>query len=135
MKNYQIINLVNNGLLNTTEHDVPAADAYKAYKFRKAVRKAYDAIAEKEKELVEAEKDAQRLAELRMALYNDDSEVEVVPMSWESYHLLAKENKATPYQVPAGQNEDGSPKFETKHIDFFRVFEDALEGVLFKEEE
>ena len=127
MKNYQIINLVNNGLLNTTEHDVPAADAYKAYKFRKAVRKAYDAIAEKEKELVEGEKDAQRLGELRMALYNDDSEVEVVPMSWESYHLLAKENRETKYQAPVGEGE-----FETRTIDFFRVFEDALEGVLFK---
>ena len=141
IRNYQIINLVNNGLLNTTEHEVPAADAYKAYKFRKSVRKAFDAIAEKDKELpatvgIEEGKEAtqeqmKRLAELRVALYNDESELEgIAPMSWEAYHLLAKENKETKYQAPAGENE-----VETRTIDFFRVFEDVLDGVLFKMEE
>ena len=51
LKNNEIIALVNAGLLNTTEHDVPAADAYKSYKFRKAVDKAFNAIVEKDREL------------------------------------------------------------------------------------
>lgn len=148
LKNNIIISLVNAGLLNTTEHDVPAADAYKSYKFRKAVEKAFNAIAEKDRELpktagVEDGKEAteeqnKKIAELRVALYNDETELDgnIVPMGWEGYHALSNENKRTAVQVPTGEkNEDGSPKFVTQYSDVFRVCENLLEGVLFKEED
>lgn len=148
LKNSEILALVNMGLLNTTEHDVPAADAYKAYKFRKAVDKACDAIAEKDRELpktagVEDGKDPteeqnKKIAELRDALYNDETELEgnIVPMSWEGFHALANENKRTAVQVPMGEvNEDGSQKFVTQFVDTFRACEDILDGILFKAEE
>lgn len=52
LQNNKILTLVNLGLLQTTEHDVPAEDAYKSYKFRKAIEKANKAIEEKRQELV-----------------------------------------------------------------------------------
>ena len=147
LKNNEIIALVNAGLLNTTEHDVPAADAYKSYKFRKAVDKAFNAIAEKDRELpktagVEAgkeptEEQTKKIIELRTALYNDETELEgnIVPMSWEGFHALANENKRTAIQVPAGLREDGSTKFITQFVDTFRACEGILEGILFKAED
>ena len=145
LKNTTIIALVNNGLLNTTEHDVPAADAYKAYKFRRAVEKAFNAIAEKDKELpaaagVEKDKEptgeqAKRIAELRTELYNDESDLgdNIIPMSWESFHVLANENKRVMMQVPTGETDDkGQPRFMPRQVDVFRACEGLLEGVLFK---
>ena len=148
LKNNEIIALVNAGLLNTTEHDVPAADAYKAYKFRKAVDKAFDAIAEKDRELPKTagvengkeptEEQTKKIIELRTALYNDETELEgnIVPMSWEGFHALANENKRTAVQIPTGEaNEDGSQKFATQFVDTFRACEGILDGVLFKTED
>jgi hypothetical protein len=148
LKNNEIIALVNAGLLNTTEHDVPAADAYKSYKFRKAVEKAFNAIAEKDRELPKTagvedgkeptEEQTKKIVELRVALYNDETELEgnIVPMSWEGFHALANENKRTAVQVPIGEkNEDGSQKYTTQFVDVFRACESIIEGVLFKVEE
>lgn len=148
LKNNEIIAMVNAGLLNTTEHDVPAADAYKSYKFRKAVEKAFNAIAEKDRDLPKTagvedgkeptEEQTKKIIELRIALYNDETELEgnVVPMSWEGFHALANENKRTAIQIPTGEkNEDGSPKFATQFVDTFRACEDILDGILFKAEE
>ena len=121
LKNNEIIALVNAGLLNTTEHDVPAADAYKSYKFRKAVEKAFNAIAEKDRELPKTagvedgkeptEEQTKKIVELRVALYNDETELEgnIVPMSWEGFHALANENKRTAVQMPTGEKKRPPP--------------------------
>lgn len=148
LKNSEIVALVNLGLLNTTEHDVPAADAYKAYKFRKAVEKACRAIAEKEDGLratagIEPDKkptkeQEEKLSELRVALYNDEAELEgnIVPMSWEGFHALACENRKVAVQVPSGTVTDGgAQEFTTQFVDVFRACEGILEGVLFKTED
>jgi hypothetical protein len=148
LKNDSIISLVNAGLLNTTEHDVPAADAYKAYKFRKAVEKAFNAIAEKDQELPKTagvengkaptKEQTKKIIELRTALYNDETELDgnIAPMSWEGFHALATENKRTETQLQTNEsNEDGSPKFVTRFVDTFRACESILEGVLFKTED
>ena len=148
LKNQTILDLVNNGLLNTTEHDVPAADAYKAYKFRKAIEKACNAIVEKDRDLPKAagiedgkestEEQKARVAELRAALYNDETELDgnIVPMSWESFHALSNENRKVAVQITTGEmGADGSPKIATVYVDVFRVCETLLEGVLFKAED
>lgn len=54
IKNSLIAALIQNGLLQTTEHDVPVADAYKAFKFRSAVEKANKEIEEKCQGLVKS---------------------------------------------------------------------------------
>ena len=148
LKNNEIIALENAGLLYTTEHDVPAADAYKSYKFRKAVEKAFNAIAEKDRELPKTagvedgkeptEEQTKKIIELRTALYNDETELEgnIVPMSWEGFHALANENRRTAVQMITGEkNEDGSPKLVTRIVDTFRACEGILDGVLFKAED
>ena len=146
LTNNKIISLVNTGLLNTTEHDVPAEDAYKSYKFRKAIEKAFKAIAEKDGEIpktagVEDGKKPtkeQEIIELRQQLYNDETELEgnIVPMSWAGFHALSNENKKTAVQVATDENnEDGSPKMVTRFVDVFRSCESLLDGVLFKADE
>ena len=145
LANNKILTLVNLGLLQTTEHDVPAEDAYKSYKFRKAIEKAFRDLADKDKELpktagVEEGKDpteaqAKKIIELRQALYNDETELEgnIIPMSWAGFHALSNENKRTAVQVPTGEkNDDGSPKTVTQFVDVFRACEGLLDGVLFK---
>ena len=52
MKNYEVITLVNAGVLQTTAHDIAPSHAYKLYKLKKALEKALSAIQESEKGLV-----------------------------------------------------------------------------------
>lgn len=133
LKNNIIISLVNAGLLNTTEHDVPAADAYKVYKFRKAVGKALDDIAEKERGL-EAEEDEEKREALRQELFNDESDLgDIKSISFESYHILSNENKKTAVRIPTDEKEtDGTPKYTQVSFDTYRLCEDILDGVLFR---
>lgn len=130
-----IIALVNNGLLNTTEHDVPVADAYKASKFRRELKKAFDEVVEREKALAEtagldlnemdkaSEEAKTKFAELRAEMFKDEIEMAVKPMPYESFHALAKENRQTPIQVPGAEG-------KTFTVDPFRNCEDILEGLL-----
>lgn len=134
-----IVALVNNGLLNTTEHDVPVADAYKASKFRRELKKAFDEVVEREKALAEtagldlngmdkASEEAKAKAkfqDLRAEMFKDEIELNVKPMPYGSFHALAKENRQTPVQIPGA---DG--KSVTINVDPFRNCEDLLEGLL-----
>ena len=132
-----IIALVKNGVLNTTEHDVQAADAYKASKFRRELRKACDEIVEREKSLAaEAGFDINRIENasaeqkarfdaLRAEMLKDEIDIAVKPMPYESFHALAKENRHIPLPLPG---EDGKPR--TVMADPFRNCEDLLEGLL-----
>lgn len=125
LKNSLIIQLVNTGLPNTTEHDVPARDAYKASKFRREVVKAYQDLAKREEELkAEAGEDEERLKALREEMLNDETEISVTPMPYESFHALAKENRAVRM---FGQ--DGKL---IGIFDPFRAFETDLEGILWE---
>lgn len=137
MKNLQIIMLVNSGLLETTEHTVPNEDAYKAFKFRKAVGKAYNAIREKEAELPSVagvekgkeptEEQQKKIAELRQALFDDETDLgKIIPLSWDGWCALSNENRETKVTlVIAG-------KTVTRTVDTFRACEDILDGVLYK---
>ncbi len=139
----KIIQLVNSGVLNTTEHDVPVEDAYKASKFRRELKAALEEVAEREKVLAkeagiadlqkfsEAPEDARkRFLELRAELYKDSIDLPgIKPMSYASFHALAKENRSIPAQVPAF-DKDGKETIATIKVDVFRNCEDILEGVL-----
>lgn len=132
-----IVALVQNGALNTTEHDVPVADAYKASKFRRELKKAFDEVVEREKALAEtagldlnemdkaSDEAKAKFQDLRAEMFKDEMELNVKPMPYESFHALAKENRQTPVQLPGA---DG--KSVTINVDPFRNCEDLLEGLL-----
>lgn len=71
IKNSLILSLVGSGLEATTAYDIPAADAYKAFRFKDGVIKAGKAVNEKREKLVkeagidDPEKFDARLKELR----------------------------------------------------------------------
>lgn len=141
LKNSTIITLCNAGILNTTEHDVPVKDAYKAFAFRKSLQKSLGVIIEKEKDLRVAagidpknpdaatEEQRKRFEELYGEFLNDETEVKASVMSYESYHALANENKQVKIQIPV-QTKEGKPVTKTIFADPFRDCEDLLEGVL-----
>lgn len=142
MKNIDILNLANTGVLAITANDLDAAQAYKVLKFKKAVRKAFEAIIESERDilkeagiedgqafdkernelrengsnperLAELDKQFSRFMELRNNLYKEDVELDCKAMPYEQFHILQKENKEV----------QGKP---------LNVFEDVLEGVLWE---
>ena len=143
MKNIDILNLANAGVLEITTNDLDAAQAYKVLKFKKAVRKAFEGIMESEREIIkeagiedavafdkerkelrengsnherlaELDKQFSRFMELRNNLYKEDVELDCKVMPYEQFHILQKENKDV----------QGKP---------LNVFEDVLEGVLWEE--
>ena len=123
MKNYDILNLVNGGIFAVTANDLDASQAYKVLKFKKAVKKAFDNIAESEKsllaevgiedaqafdkereELTKSGENAERLAELdktlerylglRKNLYDEEVTLEgIKTIPYETFHELQKENR------------------------------------------
>lgn len=142
MKNIDILNLANTGILSITANDLDSAQAYKVLKFKKAVRKAFEAIIESERDilkeagiedgqafdkernelrengsnperLAELDKQFSRFMELRNNLYKEDVELDCKVMPYEQFHILQKENKEV----------QGKP---------LNVFEDVLEGVLWE---
>ena len=154
LKNSLIKSLSESGLENTTDHELSAAHAYKVFRFRDEIAKAYKDIEEKRVKLVKdtlgedyeekrknaTEEDAKELddklakfAELYNELMNDESELNIKAIPFEEYHALARENRNTPVQVPTGETENGRPKMRQATIDFFTVFRSALKDVLWVE--
>ena len=139
----KIVQLVDCGILNTTEHDVPSADAYKASKFRRGIKNALEEVIERERALAKEvgiedvsklseapEEKRKRYNELRAELYKDKIDIPgIKAMSYESFHALAKENRRVPIQVPA-LDKDGKQTMATINVDTFRNCEDFLEGIL-----
>lgn len=147
LKNYQVLTLVNAGVLQSTNHDVDVKDAYKVFKFRKALGKALSAIQDAEKALLEEcgigdpnafnetlkTAEGEELAamqakvvkynEQREELYNDDCDLgDIKTISYESWFTLQNENKA--------KDINGST------VDIFsHGVEVILEGVLWAEPE
>lgn len=141
MKKGDIFNLANNGVLNITANELDAAHAYKVVKFKRAVKNAFDAIIDTEKDFLKEVgiKDAQafddemealkksgenpeklekmevqikRLNEMRSNVLKEEVTLEEVKtMPYEQFHLLQKENARLPHRP-------------------LNNFEDVLEGVL-----
>lgn len=124
LKNNIIVALVNMGGTALTASTINVADAYKVIKFRRSLKKAFDDIADKERDILKDlgievgeggklsgdEEKIKRFSELQKALYEDQSEIESKTMPYETWHELQKENK--PLQNP--------------------LIEDALEGILWE---
>ncbi len=120
LKNSLIIRLGNMGLANTTAYNLDGEAAYKAFRFRRDGMKAYNALAERQAAMkAEAGDDTDRFKAMNEALLNDTTEVWASPLPVRDYLALAAENRRT--RVPSK---------DERYIDFFRAFEDDLEGVL-----
>ena len=141
MKNFEIFNLVNCEVLAITANELESAHAYKVVKFKRAIRKAFEAISEAEKdflkeagiedaqafdteraELIKTNSDPDRLTELnkqfdrfnelRQTMLNEESELDIpARLPFDQFHLLQKENKDLKFKP-------------------LNTFEDILEGVL-----
>lgn len=141
MKNFEIFNLVNSEVLAITANELDAAHAYKVVKFKRAIRKAFDAISEAEKdflkeagiedaqafdteraELIKTNSNADRLEELnkqfdrfnelRNTMINEEADLgDIKELPFDQFHLLQKENKDLRFKP-------------------LNTFEDILEGVL-----
>lgn len=143
LKNSTIIALCNAGILNTTEHDVPVKDAYKAFRFRKSLQKILDDLLEREKDLrrtagidpnnpdAATEEQNKRFEELRNEFLKEEVEIDTKTMSYESYHILSKENRQVSIQFPITTKE-GKQTTKTIFMDPYRDCEDLLEGVLWE---
>lgn len=143
MKNSDIIAAVQGGFLQSTANTLPASEAYKHGKLRRALKKAYEALAEAQKEMIkdegvedynallreyaekksdEAKAKIERIGELLAKSGEDDTPLEgVVPLSWENWHALRAEN--------AAKGSDGKQDLIPNAV------EDALLGIGWKEPE
>lgn len=141
MKNSDIIAAVQGGFLQSTANTLPASEAYKHGKLRRALKKAYEALAEAQKEMIkdegvedynalikeyaekksdEAKAKIERIGELLAKSGEDDTPLEgVVPLSWENWHALRAEN--------AAKGSDGKQDLIPNAV------EDALLGIGWKE--
>ena len=124
ISNALIIRLGNFGLANTSEHDLPGDAAYIAFRFRRDAMKAYRELAERQKELqADTAGDTTRYDELNAELLKDTSEVRATPLYVRDYLTLAAENRRTPM-----------PGDRDARVDFFHVFENDLEGILWADD-
>lgn len=100
-----IVTLQNQGLQLATAHDADPAHAYKLFKLRKAVDKAFAALAEQEKALSEecgiergkkpSEEASKKFYELQKALMKDDTPLEgIKTVPYDVWIELQKENRA-----------------------------------------
>lgn len=145
MKNIDILNLANAGVLAISANDLDAAQAYKVMKFKRAIRKAFESLSDAEKELLkevgiedgsafdkelarlrkddseqekrkELEQKLSRYLSLRDALFEEEVTLDCKTIPFEQFHILQRENKDI----------NGKP---------LNLFEDILEGVLWIEPE
>lgn len=108
VKNNIIVSLANAGAIALTATSLPVEDAYKVVKFRRAIKKAFEEIADKEKEFIEkdlkvsigdngklngTEEQIKRFVDFQKSLYMDESELDCKTISYESWHMLQTENK------------------------------------------
>lgn len=148
MKNQDIINLVSNGIMATTAHDIPARYAYQVLKFKKAVREAFTSIQAAEREMFTSEgvEDTKafndRLTELRESLSDNSKELGEMETRLARLNALQAElrgEEATlknfaplPYDVWHDlQNENRAVEFCDEKKDILSGWvEDLLENIL-----
>ena len=88
---------------------------------------------EEAKELEEINNKDSKFQKMWQEFLGDETEVgELKLISFDSFHILAKENKQIPILVPDGKDKANKPKFTTITVDFFSRFIGDLEGILWK---
>lgn len=150
MKNIDIINLANAGVLNITAHDLDVAQSYKVFKFKKWVKNTLKAIQDDEKDLLsdvgiaDAPAFDQRRSELlakEEKTAEEQTELDKLNSQAEGYfnrrnelynEEVTPEVKAMPYEAwKKLQDENRAVEVNGKATDILTGYvEEVLEGVL-----
>lgn len=161
LKNLIIQALYNNGIANTTNHDVPVKDAYKAFKFKDAVVKAAEEIENKRSGIAKeagiedgGKFDKRRKELMTVANPTEEQAKELAEMNekFDKFQCLWKElmddetelegiklMSFESYHALAKENRQtrlqvptGDKKTATVFVDFYQMFMADLEGVIWK---
>lgn len=152
MKNIDIINIANAGVLNITAHDLDVAQSYKVFKFKKWVRNTLKSIQDDEKDLLaevgitDAPAFDQRRSELlakEERTAEEQTELDKLNGQAEGYfnrqnelynEEVTREVKAMPYESwKKLQDENRAVEVNGKATDVLMGYvEDVLEGVLWE---
>ena len=142
MKNVDIVSLVNGGIQNITALTLPAAQAYKVYKFKRAIEAAYNAIVDAQKDILkqagiedlqEFQKRHKELSELKERTSEEQAELDSLVKKDEDASKLMQElyGDTTNLDVKAMPYEDWhNLQAENKDVKLLTYLEPMLEGVL-----
>lgn len=142
MKNADIVALVNGGIQNITSVTLPAAQAYKVYKFKRAVEKASNAIIEAHKDILkqagiddlkEFQKRYKELSDIKERKAEEQAELDsLTKKDVDAGKLIAElYEDTTELDVKAISYDDWhNLQAENKDIKVLIYLEPQLEGVL-----
>ena len=142
MKNADIVTLVNGGIQNITALTLPSSQAYKVYKFKRAIDAAYNAIVDSQKgilkqagieDLQEFQKRYKELSDIKERTSEEQAELDSLVKKDENAGKLVQElyRDTTNLDVKAMPYEDWhNLQAENKDIKILTHLEHTLEGVL-----
>lgn len=142
MKNADIVALMNGGIQNITSVTLPASQAYKVYKFKRAIETAYNAIVDSHKgilkqvgieDLQEFQKRHKELSDIKERTSEEQTELDSLVKKDKDAGKLVQElyEDATNLDVKALPYEDWhNLQAENKDVKLLTYLEPMLEGVL-----
>ena len=142
MKNADIVTLVNGGIQNITALTLPSSQAYKVYKFKRAIDAAYNAIVDSHKDILkqagiedlqEFQKRYKELSDIKERTSEEQAELDSLVKKDENAGKLVQElyRDTTNLDVKAMPYEDWhNLQAENKDIKILTHLEHTLEGVL-----
>lgn len=142
MKNADIVALMNGGIQNITSVTLPAAQAYKVYKFKRAIEAAYNAIVDSQKgilkqvgieDLQEFQKRYKELSDIKERTSEEQAELDSIAKKDKDAGKLVQELYAdtTNLDVKTLPYEDWhNLQAENKDVKLLTYLEPMLEGVL-----
>ena len=142
MKNADIVSLVNGGIQNITALTLPSSQAYKVYKFKRAIEAAYNAIVDAQKDILkqagienlqEFQKRYKELSDIKERTSEEQAELDSLVKKDEDAGKLVQElyRDTTNLDVKAMPYEDWhNLQAENKDIKILTHLEHTLEGVL-----
>ena len=142
MKNADIVALMNGGIQNITSVTLPSSQAYKVYKFKRAIEVAYNSIVDSQKgilkqvgidDLQEFQKRYKELSDIKERTSDEQSEFESLVKKDNDAGKLVQElyGDTTNLDVKALPYEDWhNLQAENKDAKLLTYLEPMLEGVL-----
>ena len=142
MKNADIVALMNGGIQNITSVTLPSSQAYKVYKFKRAIEVAYNSIVDSQKgilkqvgieDLQEFQKRYKELSDIKERTSDEQSEFESLVKKDNDAGKLVQElyGDTTNLDVKALPYEDWhNLQAENKDVKLLTYLEPMLEGVL-----
>lgn len=142
MKNADIVALMNGGIQNITSVTLPSSQAYKVYKFKRAIEMAYNSIVDSQKgilkqvgieDLQEFQKRHKELSDIKERTSEEQAELDSLVKKDNDAGKLVQElyGDTTNLDVKALPYEDWhNLQAENKDVKLLTYLEPMLEGVL-----